>query len=109
MILISRSLLLAAGLLAFPVAGVMAQQSGQAGNDSTGTATSPGAAIQNRTPETASSPTGGPTYRSTTMGDSGKKVDTNTMGNNGKKADTPVVGRSANTSASGEMPAKQHQ
>jgi len=76
MISISHSMLLAAGLLAFPVAGAMAQQNSNGG----------GAALKSTTPGNAgnasssANTSGGSTLKTTTLGDTGKKVTPDSHG-----------------------------
>jgi hypothetical protein len=90
--LISRSMLLAAGLLAFPVAGAIAQQDSEKG----------GAAMKNTTPgdigkstgpsstsagdkKTVDSGNGGAAMKSTTPGDAGKSTGPSSTSTGDKK------------------------
>src|SRR4051812_18602689 len=75
MIPISRSTLLAAGLLACPMVVAMAQQTNDSGNAATLKSTTPGAATDARSAATSSGSAGGAAPGTTTMGDVGKKTE----------------------------------
>jgi len=74
MISISRSMLLAAGLLAFPMAGAIAQQNNPSATGSTLKSTTPGNPADARSSATTSGPSGGATLKTETKGDTGKKA-----------------------------------
>ena len=94
MMLTSRWLLLAAGLLAFPLAGAMAQQSNSPGN---------GAALKSTT-------SGDPHDARTTTSNAGSTLKTETMGDSGKKVTPPTDSaaatspRGASTGPTGKQP-----
>jgi hypothetical protein len=69
---ILRSMLLAAGLLAFLIAGAMAQQNNPSATGSTLKSTTPGNDAGSSA--TTSGPSGGATLKTETKGDTGKKA-----------------------------------
>ena len=74
MIPISRAILLAAGLLAFPVAGAVAQQTNEPDNGSMMKNNTSGASGDARAARPSTGSAGGPAQPTTTMGDTGSKT-----------------------------------